>query len=136
MSKFEKSPPVTIGMLAALASLVACAAPAATPPLGSNSVTSAVHSEPSQDALLSDKTVKVSDHVWAIIGWPNIGIVVGANATLVVDTGLGQRNGATVAKAARDLAPHNRIFLTTTHFHPEHAGGALGFPPETLLIRN
>jgi glyoxylase-like metal-dependent hydrolase (beta-lactamase superfamily II) len=53
----------------------------------------------------------------------------------VVDTGLGRRNGATVAKAARELAPGNRLFLTTTHFHPEHAGGVLGFPPETLLIR-
>jgi hypothetical protein len=29
-----------------------------------------------QDNLLSGNTVKVSDHVWAIIGWPNIGIVV------------------------------------------------------------
>ena len=38
--------------------------------------------------ILGEDTVKVSDHVWAIIGWPNIGIVVGTNATLVVDTGL------------------------------------------------
>ena len=35
--------------------------------------------------------MKVSDHVWAIMGWPNIGIVVGENVTLVVDTGLGPR---------------------------------------------
>jgi hypothetical protein len=26
---------------------------------------------------LGEDTVKVSDHVWEIIGWPNIGIVVG-----------------------------------------------------------
>ena len=44
---------------------------------------------PPQDPLLSENTVQVSDHVWAIMGWPNIGIVVGENATLVVDTGLG-----------------------------------------------
>jgi len=98
--------------------------------------TPALPSPPFADQLLSGKTVKVSDHVWAIIGFPNIGIVVGENATLVVDTGLGQRNGATVAKAARELAPRNRLFLTTTHFHPEHAGGVLGFPGETLLIRD
>lgn len=85
---------------------------------------------------MSDQTVKVSDHVWAIIGFPNIGIVVGTEATLVVDTGLGKQNGATVAQAARKLAPHNRLFLTTTHFHPEHASGVLGFPPGTLLIRD
>jgi glyoxylase-like metal-dependent hydrolase (beta-lactamase superfamily II) len=98
--------------------------------------TPALPSPPFADQLLSGKTVKVSDHVWAIIGFPNIGIVVGEKATLVIDTGLGQRNGATAAKAARELAPRNRLFLTTTHFHPEHAGGVLGFPRETLLIRD
>jgi glyoxylase-like metal-dependent hydrolase (beta-lactamase superfamily II) len=98
--------------------------------------TNAPASPPFADKLLSGKTVKVSDHVWAIIGFPNIGIVVGENGTLVVDTGLGQRNGATVATAARELAPHNRLFLTTTHFHPEHAAGVTGFPRETLLLRD
>jgi glyoxylase-like metal-dependent hydrolase (beta-lactamase superfamily II) len=93
-------------------------------------------SPPFREDLLSEKTVKVSDHVWAIIGFPNIGIVVGATGTLVVDTGLGRRNGSTVARTAKRLAPHNRLFLTTTHFHPEHAAGVLGFPPETILIRN
>jgi glyoxylase-like metal-dependent hydrolase (beta-lactamase superfamily II) len=97
---------------------------------------SAPASPPFQDKLLSDSTVKVSDHVWAIIGFPNIGIVVGDNSTLVVDTGLGRRNGATVARAAKKLAPHNRLFLTTTHFHPEHAAGVMGFPPGTILIRD
>jgi glyoxylase-like metal-dependent hydrolase (beta-lactamase superfamily II) len=93
-------------------------------------------SPPYVDQLLTAKTVKVSDHVWAIIGFPNIGIIVGERATLVVDTGLGRRNGATVASAAKQLAPHNRLFLTTTHFHPEHAAGVLGFPSDTLLIRD
>ena len=55
--------------------------------------------------ILGEDTVKVSDHVWAIMGFPNIGIVVGGNATLVIDTGLGPRNGATVAKVAKKLAP-------------------------------
>jgi hypothetical protein len=66
-------------------------------------------SVPTQDPLLSENTVKVSDHVWAIMGWPNIGIVVGENATLVVDTGLGPRNGATAARVAKRLAPNNKI---------------------------
>ena len=26
--------------------------------------------------------------------------------------------------------------MTTTHFHPEHAGGEPGFPPATILIRD
>jgi glyoxylase-like metal-dependent hydrolase (beta-lactamase superfamily II) len=87
--------------------------------------------------ILGEETVKVSDHVWAIMGWPNIGIVVGDRATLVVDTGLGPRNGATIARVTAKLAPRNqKLFLTTTHFHPEHAGGDAGFPGGTILIRN
>lgn len=86
--------------------------------------------------ILSEDTVKVSDHVWAIMGFPNIGIVVGSNATLVVDTGLGPRNGTTIAKVAAKLAPNRKLYLTTTHFHPEHAAGEPGFPPGAILIRN
>ena len=86
--------------------------------------------------ILSEDTVKVSDHVYAILGWPNIAIIVGDRAALVVDTGLGPRNGATIARVATKLAPNRKLFLTTTHFHPEHAGGEKGFPPGTILIRN
>jgi hypothetical protein len=50
--------------------------------------------------MLGENTTKVSDHVWAIMGFPNVAIVVGERATLVVDTGLGPRNGATVARVA------------------------------------
>ena len=87
-------------------------------------------------AILSGEPVKVSEHVWVLMGWPNIGIVVGGNSTLVVDTGLGPRNGATVANAAKRLAPRNKLYLTTTHFHPEHASGDAGFPAGTVLIRD
>ena len=87
--------------------------------------------------VLGEDTVKVSDHVWAIMGWPNIGIVVGTRAVLVVDTGLGPRNGATIARVVAKLAPANqRLYLTTTHFHPEHAAGDAGFPAGTILIRD
>jgi glyoxylase-like metal-dependent hydrolase (beta-lactamase superfamily II) len=87
--------------------------------------------------LLGDEAVKVSDHVWAIMGWPNIAIIVGSRAVLVVDTGLGPRNGATIARVVSKLAPGNqKLFLTTTHFHPEHAAGEAGFPAGTILIRN
>ncbi len=88
-------------------------------------------------AVLGENAVQISDHVWAIMGFPNIGIVVGNRATLVVDTGLGPKNGATIARVAAKLAPQNRkLFLTTTHFHPEHAAGEAGFPEGTVLIRN
>ena len=87
--------------------------------------------------ILGEDTVKVSDHVWAIMGFPNVAIIVGNRATLVVDTGLGPRNGATIARVAGRLAPGPRkLFLTTTHFHPEHAAGEAGFPQGTILIRD
>jgi glyoxylase-like metal-dependent hydrolase (beta-lactamase superfamily II) len=86
--------------------------------------------------LLPENTVtRVSEHVYAIVGWPNIGIITGDRATLVVDTGMGPRNGATVVREAKKLSKTSKLYLTTTHFHPEHAGGEQAFPPETILIR-
>jgi glyoxylase-like metal-dependent hydrolase (beta-lactamase superfamily II) len=86
--------------------------------------------------ILSEETHRVSEHVYVIMGFPNVVFVVGNRATLVVDTGLGPRNGATVARVAKNFAPNNKLFLTTTHFHPEHAGGEPGFPSNTILIRD
>jgi glyoxylase-like metal-dependent hydrolase (beta-lactamase superfamily II) len=87
--------------------------------------------------LVGEDTTKISEHVWAVMGFPNIAIVVGRRATLVVDTGLGPKNGATAARVAAKLAPNNtRLYLTTTHFHPEHAAGEPGFPSGTILIRD
>jgi glyoxylase-like metal-dependent hydrolase (beta-lactamase superfamily II) len=89
------------------------------------------------EPLLGEGTTKISEHVWEITGFPNIAIVVGSGATLVVDTGLGPRNAATIARVVAKLAPNNsKLFLTTTHFHPEHTAGEPGFPPGTILIRN
>ena len=87
--------------------------------------------------LITENTTKVSAHVWAIMGFPNIAIVVGSRSTLVVDTGLGPKNGTTIARVVARLAPNNtKLYLTTTHFHPEHAAGEPGFPPGTILIRD
>ena len=87
--------------------------------------------------MVGEDTTQISEHVWAIMGFRNIAIVVGGRATLVVDTGMGPKNGATAARVAAKLAPNNhKLFLTTTHFHPEHAAGEPGFPPSTFLIRN
>jgi glyoxylase-like metal-dependent hydrolase (beta-lactamase superfamily II) len=80
-------------------------------------------------------TKQVSPHVYAIIGFPNIAYVVGNRATLAVDTGMGPRNGEIVYKEAQKLAKNPILYLTTTHFHPEHAAGEGAFPPQTILIR-
>src|SRR5579862_6836480 len=92
--------------------------------------------QPAAPQGVPENTVtRVSDHVYAIIGFPNIGIIVGDRATLVVDTGMGPPNGAIVAREAAKLAKGPTLYLTTTHFHPEHASGAQVFPPRTVLIR-
>ena len=86
--------------------------------------------------LLPENSVKrVSDHVYVIMGFPNIAIVVGERATLVVDTGMGARNGAVVVRAVSKLGKTTNLYLTTTHYHPEHASGEGAFPPNTVLIR-
>jgi glyoxylase-like metal-dependent hydrolase (beta-lactamase superfamily II) len=85
--------------------------------------------------LVEEKSTPVSDHVYAIMGFPNIAIVVGNRATLVVDTGLGPRNGATAMRVVNKLSTNKNLFLTTTHFHVEHTAGEAGFPADTILIR-
>ncbi len=86
--------------------------------------------------LLPESSTRLSDHVQEITGFPNIAIVTGDRATLVVDTGLGARNGATIARVAKKFAKGPTLYLVTTHFHPEHAAGESGFPAGTILVRS
>ncbi|MFH9071649.1 MBL fold metallo-hydrolase [Streptomyces alboflavus] len=67
---------------------------------------------------------------------PNVGIVVGAHAALVVDTGIGPRNGAYVLERARELAGDRKLYLTLTHFHPEHGFGAQAFKGAATIVYN
>src|SRR6185503_3134297 len=53
-----------------------------------------------------------------------------------VDAGMGPKNGAYIAAEAKRLSsPGNKLYLTTTHYHPEHASGDSGFPAGTIEIR-
>jgi hypothetical protein len=67
---------------------------------------------------------------------PNVGYIVGDRAVLVIDTGLGPRNGAAVYEVGKKLAGEKAIYLVTTHIHPEHDLGAQAFPDTTRLIRS
>jgi glyoxylase-like metal-dependent hydrolase (beta-lactamase superfamily II) len=76
----------------------------------------------------------VRDHrIWLV---PNIGIIVGKDAALVVDCGLGPANGEKVLDLARRLAGPRRLMLTLTHFHPEHGYGAQVFRPDATILYN
>jgi glyoxylase-like metal-dependent hydrolase (beta-lactamase superfamily II) len=75
---------------------------------------------------------EIADAVWLIPDRrvplvPNVGIVLGDEAALVVDTAMGPANGRLVLEAARSLAGPRRLLLTVTHFHPEHGFGAQAF---------
>jgi glyoxylase-like metal-dependent hydrolase (beta-lactamase superfamily II) len=65
---------------------------------------------------------------------PNVGIVAGAREALVVDTGMGPKNGRRVLEKARRLADAPLV-LTITHFHPEHGFGAQEFS-EARIVYN
>lgn len=67
---------------------------------------------------------------------PNIGIILGDDAALVVDCGMGPTNGARVLDAARSVAGDRRLILTLTHFHPEHGFGAQAFKGAAEIVYN
>src|SRR5262249_32550998 len=66
---------------------------------------------------------------------PNVGIVVGTRATLVIDTGLGPRNGQTVLREVEKLSRNADLYVVATHFHAEHILGESVFPPAAKIIR-
>lgn len=84
-------------------------------------------------------TVKVSDHVYVIPDdsvpvVPNVGIIVGRSGTVVVDTGLGPRNGQTILREVAKVSRNAELYLVTTHFHPEHAAGSSAFPAGAKFV--
>jgi glyoxylase-like metal-dependent hydrolase (beta-lactamase superfamily II) len=101
----------------------------------------AVAQAPAADAMIrAGTTQRVSDHVYVILDQnisfvPNVGIVVGDRATLIVDTGLGTANGRIVLDEARKLSDNESFYITATHFHPEHDLGALAFPDSAKVVR-
>jgi glyoxylase-like metal-dependent hydrolase (beta-lactamase superfamily II) len=67
---------------------------------------------------------------------PNVGIVEGNTGVLVVDTGMGPANGRLVLEAARRRGGDRRLYLTLTHFHPEHGFGAQSFVDGATIVYN
>jgi glyoxylase-like metal-dependent hydrolase (beta-lactamase superfamily II) len=67
---------------------------------------------------------------------PNIGVIGGDHSVLVVETGLGPRNAEQVLAFATEYAKGRKLYLTTTHFHPEHAFGAQAFADEATYLVN
>lgn len=83
---------------------------------------------------LAGDLLVVPDHGVQLV--PNIGIIGGTDAVLVVDTGLGPGNAADVLALAAEHARGRQLYLTTTHFHPEHAFGAQVFAGMATFLLN
>jgi glyoxylase-like metal-dependent hydrolase (beta-lactamase superfamily II) len=104
-----------------------------TAPLGHNQTQPA-------PLVQENKTIEVSEHVYVIPDGrvnlvPNIGMIVGTRATLIVDAGMGPRNGQTVLRELAKISKNTELYFTTTHFHPEHMTGGQAFPVNTIVIR-
>ena len=67
---------------------------------------------------------------------PNIGIVCGRERVLVVDVGMGPRNGSRVLEAAEEKADGRPLVATSTHFHPEHGFGLQAFRDSATIVYN
>jgi hypothetical protein len=68
---------------------------------------------PPAPIIRENATVKLAEHVWAIPDFnvglvPNVGIVVGSKATIVIDTGLGPRNGDAIVREMKKVTPSTR----------------------------
>lgn len=99
-------------------------------------------SGPAPDPLIKENTtVRVAPHTYVIPDAnvplvPNVGIIVGSRATLVIDPGLGRRNGEAVRREVAKISGNNATFIASTHFHAEHTTGYLAFPDTSKYINS
>jgi glyoxylase-like metal-dependent hydrolase (beta-lactamase superfamily II) len=97
---------------------------------------------PAPDPLVRENaTVKLAPHTYVIsdnnVGLvPNVGIIVGSRGTLVIDPGLGRRNGETVLREVAKVSKNSELFIGTTHFHAEHTTGYIAFPASAKYINS
>ncbi len=89
--------------------------------------------------LRENATVRVSDHVHVIPdfdigGVPNAGIVVGNRSTLILETGLGAANAQVILRETAKVSKNSEMFLSATHYHPEHAGSAAALPGTQFFL--
>jgi glyoxylase-like metal-dependent hydrolase (beta-lactamase superfamily II) len=97
---------------------------------------------PVPDPLVKENaTVKLAEHTYVIPDnnvplVPNVGVVVGSRGTLVIDPGLGKRNGETVLREVARISRNTEIFIATTHFHAEHTTGYMAFPATAKYVNS
>ena len=96
---------------------------------------------PADPLVRENAAVKLAPHTYVIpdnnVGLvPNVGIVVGTRGTLVIDPGLGRRNGETVLREVAKLSKNTQLFIASTHFHAEHTTGYVAFPESAKYVNS
>jgi len=124
-------------VLTAVSALAAAQAPVYAP---APTPAPATPHAPAPPVVKEGTTVKVSQHVYLIPDEkaamvPNVGIIVGSKATLVVDPGMGVRSGEVVLREARKISNNAELYLVNTHFHSEHTTGEAAFPASAKIVR-
>ena len=76
---------------------------------------------PADPMVKENATVKLAEHTYVIpdgnVGCvPNVGIIVGSRATLVIDPGLGRRNGETVLREVAKVSKNSELYIVSTHY--------------------
>jgi len=103
--------------------------------------TTAAQTAPADPLVKENATIKVADHTYVIpdgnVGLvPNVGIIVGSRATLVIDPGLGKRNGETVLREVAKVSKNTELFVASTHYHAEHTTGIAAFPAPAKYVNS
>jgi glyoxylase-like metal-dependent hydrolase (beta-lactamase superfamily II) len=65
---------------------------------------------------------------------PNVGVIVGSPATLVIDAGMGLLNARTVLAEVAKVSRNKTLYLTVTYSHPEHFSGLGASPDGTIFV--
>ncbi len=95
----------------------------------------------SAQLISENTTVQLGEHSYVIpdpgeSGVPNVGIIVGDRATLVIDLGLGRRNGEIILREVAKVSDNTELYIATTHYHSEHTTGSIAFPSATTYINS
>jgi len=96
---------------------------------------------PADPLVKENATIKLADHTYVIpdgnVGLvPNVGIIVGSRATLIIDPGLGRRNGETVLREVGKVSKNTELYVASTHYHAEHTTGIAAFPAPAKYVNS
>src|SRR4029078_3085745 len=72
-----------------------------------------------------------NDGFLAIVGFVGV-----SRATLVIDPGLGRRNGETVLREVAKVSKNAELYIATPHFHAEPTTGYLAFPATAKYVNS